>query len=88
MLNFLLTRHLLILNTSHFLYLYYSLTQALEEYSQAVAEERDLVAAQLKEKESEIEKERRMKEELLERLAMLEHHVSCNSLYCSLIIIV
>jgi kinesin family protein 3/17 len=49
--------------------------RALDELTQAVAEERDYVSEQLRLKESEIEQERRMREELMQRLAALQQHV-------------
>jgi chromosome segregation ATPase len=50
--------------------------QELEEYSQAIAEERDYVSEQLKDMESEVEKERKLREELSRRLARLQSKVS------------
>ena len=49
--------------------------RALDELTQAVTEERDYVSEQLRLKESEIEQERRMREELMQRLAALQQHV-------------
>lgn len=47
----------------------------MEEFSQAVVEERDLVNEKLKMKESEIEQERILRMELCERLKELQNKV-------------
>jgi hypothetical protein len=52
--------------------------QGMEEFSQAVVEERDLVNEKLKMKESEIEQERILRMELCERLKELQNKVNIN----------
>ena len=59
----------------------------MEEFSNAVVEERDLVTEKLRMKESEIEQERILREELNERLKELQNKVtesSDDSLPCSM----
>lgn len=48
----------------------------MEEFSNAVVEERDLVTEKLRMKESEIEQERILREELNERLKELQNKVT------------
>ena len=48
----------------------------MEEFSQAVVEERDLVNEKLKMKESEVEQERILRMELCDRLKELQNKVS------------
>ena len=55
-----------------------SFFKALEEFSAAVVEERDYVSAQLKQKETEIEQEKRLRQELMDRLTALQQHVRNN----------
>lgn len=63
----------------------------MEEFSQAVVEERDLVNEKLKMKESEIEQERILRMELCERLKELQNKVNqsthllsiCEGMFCS-----
>ena len=51
----------------------------MEEFSNAVVEERDLVTEKLRMKESEIEQERILREELNERLKELQNKVTESS---------
>ena len=51
----------------------------MEEFSNAVVEERDLVTEKLRMKESEIEQERILREELNERLKELQNKVTWSS---------
>lgn len=50
--------------------------QELEEYSQAMEEERYYIGEQLKEMESEVENERQMRDELARRLESLQSKVT------------